>query len=118
MASVNSGNTIRDQHVHGDEFFAVAGYQQMTFRSTSITDADSGYEMAGDLTIKGVTQPVVLQVAYNGSNVFPMDQSTRYGFAATGTISRSAFGVSAGETMVSDDVNLRLDVQFVSPAAG
>ena len=117
LASINSGNAMRDQHVHGAEFLDVANHPQMQFRSTSITEAGSGYELAGDLTIKGITHPVVLSAAYNGSAVFPMDQSTHYGFSATGTISRSAYGVSYGVPMISDDVTLTLDVQFVSPAA-
>ncbi len=116
MASVNSGNAMRDGHIHGEEFFDVANHPTMSFRSTSIAESDSGYEMTGDLTIKGITQPVTLQSVYNGSGVFPMDQSTHFGFAAAGTISRSAFGVSYGVPMVTDDVKLTLDVQFIKPA--
>ncbi|MDG2113874.1 MAG: hypothetical protein P8N02_14830 [Actinomycetota bacterium] len=55
--------------------------------------------------------------SYTGSNVFPMDQSTHYGFSAKGTISRTAFGVSFGVPMVTDEVDLFLEVQFVSPAS-
>lgn len=117
MASVNSGNQMRDGHMHGDDFFDVANHPTMSFRSTSIEESGSGYAMTGDLTIKGVTQAVTLATDYNGSGVFPMDQSTHFGFAASGKISRSAFGISYGVPMVSDDVKLSLDVQFVQPAA-
>ncbi len=116
MASMNSGNPMRDGHMHGDDFFDVANHPTMSFRSTSIEESASGYAMTGDLTIKGVTQSVTLAADYNGSGVFPMDQSTHFGFAARGTISRSAFGISYGVPMVSDDVKLTLDVQFVQPA--
>ena len=116
MASINSGNAMRDEHVHGAEFFDVANHPQMTFRSTSITASGEAYTMAGDLTIKGATHPVVLHTTYNGSALFPMDRSTHHGFSAAATISRSAYGVSYGVPMVSDDVKLTLDVQFVSPA--
>ena len=88
----------------------------MTFRSTSITASGEAYAMAGDLTIKGATHPVVLHTTCNGSALFPMDRSTHQGFSATATISRSAYGVSYSVPMVSDDVTLKLNVQFVSPA--
>jgi polyisoprenoid-binding protein YceI len=117
MKSVNSGNRLRDEHIHGAEFFDIANHTQMTFQSTSITEDKGGYAMAGDLTIKGITQPVVFTVSYNGSEVFPMDQSTHYGFGAAGTISRTAFDMGYGVPMVSDDVKLQLDAQFISPAA-
>ena len=116
MASINSGNAMRDGHMHGDDFFDVANHPTMSFQSTSIEESDPGYSMTGDLTIKGITHSVTLAADYNGSEVFPMDQSTHFGFAARGTISRSAFGVSYGVAMVSDDVKLTLDVQFVKPA--
>jgi polyisoprenoid-binding protein YceI len=116
MASVNSGNSMRDEHLHGADFFDVANHPQMTYRSTSVAESGSGYAMTGDLSIKGVTHPVTLQATFNGSGVFPMDHSTHHGFTATATISRSAFGVSYGVPLVSDDVVLTLDVQFISPA--
>ena len=116
MASVSSGAAKRDQHLHGLDFFDVANHPQLDFRSTSISEAGSGYQLTGDLTIKGVTHSVTLDATYNGSGVFPVDKSTHYGFSASGIISRSAFGVSYGVPMVSDDVKLVLDAQFVSPA--
>ena len=115
MASINSGNAMRDEHLHGSEFFDVTNHPQMTFRTTSITESTTGYTMIGDLTIRSTTHPVVLNTTYNGSAVFPMDKSTHHGFTATGTISRSTYGVSYGVPLVSDDVTLTLDVQFVSP---
>ena len=118
MASVNSGNKFRDDHIQNADFFDTADHPMLEFRSTSVTEADDGYVLAGDLTIRGVTQPVSLAVLFNGSSPFPLDQSTHFGFEATGVISRSAFGVSYGVRMVSDDVRLQLDVQFVDPAKG
>jgi polyisoprenoid-binding protein YceI len=117
MASINSGNRDRDQHMHGPDWFDVASYPQMSFRSTSIVEAPGGYTMTGDLTIRGITQSVSFNTVYNGSNTFPMDRSTHFGFEASGTISRSAFGVSYGLSMLNDDVELTLDAQFVLPPA-
>ena len=116
MSSVNSGHTGRDQRLHGADFFDVAHHPEMTFRSTEVAEEGTCYAMQGDLTIKGITQPVTLTFAYNGSAVFPMDNCTHHGFTATGTISRSAFGVSYGVPLVSDEVALTLNVQFISPA--
>lgn len=116
MASMNSGNAMRDEHMHGADFFDVANHPRMSFVSTSITESGSGYALTGNLTIKGATNPVTLSTTYNGSQVFPMDRSTHHGFSSSATISRSAFGVSYGVPMVSDDVKLMLEAQFVKPA--
>jgi polyisoprenoid-binding protein YceI len=117
MESINSGNRYRDEHMFGPDFFDTANHPQMTFRSTSIVDSGNGYAMTGELTIKGTTQEVTFEATFNGANTFPMDQSTHYGFAASGSISRTAFGVSYGVPLVSDEVKLTLDVQFILPRA-
>jgi polyisoprenoid-binding protein YceI len=93
----------------------------MTFRSTSITGNGDEYTMIGDLTINGVTQHVELDVEFFGTSVFPMDQSTRAGFSATGSISRKDFGITfnapvgADKVTISAKVALELDVQLVAP---
>jgi len=116
MASINSGNPMRDEHMHGADFLDVANHPQMVFQSTSISESGSGYALTGNLTIKGVTLPVTFETTYNGSQVFPMDQSTHFGFSAGTTISRSAFGVSYGVPLVTDEVVLQLEAQFIKPA--
>jgi polyisoprenoid-binding protein YceI len=115
MASINSGNRDRDEHMHGADWFDVANHPQMIFRSTSIVEAPGGYTMTGDLTIRNITQPVTFNAVYNGSETFPMDQSTHFGFESSGSISRSAFGVSYGVPLLSDQVKLTLDAQFIRP---
>jgi polyisoprenoid-binding protein YceI len=115
MASINTGERDRDAHMQGPDFFDTADHPQMNFRSTSIVESGSGYTMTGDLTIRGITQPVDFEVTFNGSNVFPIDQSTHFGFTASGSISRSSFGVSYAVPLVSDEVKLSLDAQFVLP---
>ena len=74
--------------------------------------------LTGDLTIKGVTQTVTLEATYNGSGVFPIDRSTHHGFSATGSIDRGTFGVDYGVPLVSADVVLTIEAQFISPAEG
>ncbi len=117
MASINSGNRDRDEHMYGEDWFDVVNHPQMTFRSTSIVDAAGGYTMTGDLTIKKITHSVTFNAVYNGSETFPMDQSTHFGFEASGSISRTAFGVSYGVPLLSDQVKLTLDAQFIRPPA-
>ena len=116
MSSVASGHPAREEYLQGEDFFDSANHPTMSFRSTSVTETADGYAVNGDLTIRGVTQPVSLAASYNGSAPFPMDGSTHYGFSATGTISRSAFGMDYGVPMVTDEVDLHLEAQFVHPA--
>ena len=117
MASVNSGNTMRDQHIQGPDFFDSENHPKLTFTSTGISGSGDNYQLTGDLTLRGVTKPVSLAVDFNGSNVFPVDQSTHFGFTATGSISRADFAMTYGAPLVlSDNVKLNLDVQFVKPA--
>ena len=107
---------MRDEHMHGPEWFDVANHPQMIFQSTSITETGSGYALTGHLTIKGATLSTTFDTSYNGSALFPLDQSTHFGFSAGTTISRSAFDVSFGVPLVSDEVELQLEAQFIQPA--
>ncbi len=116
MESINTGNRDRDELMYGSDWFDTASHPQMSFRSTSIVDAASSYTLSGDLTIKGITHPVTFDAKYNGSDIFPVDHSTHFGFEGSGSISRSSFGVSYGVPLLSDAVQLTLDVQFVLPA--
>jgi polyisoprenoid-binding protein YceI len=117
MASANTGNPGRDQHLQGEDFFDSTNHPKMTFQSTGIVaNGDSAYALTGDLSIRGITKPITLNVSFNGTDVFPMDQSTHVGFGATGTIKRTDYGVSYGVPLVSENVDLHLDLQFVAPA--
>src|SRR5262249_29880682 len=117
MGSLNSGNSDRDAHMYGPDWIETTNYPQMKFSSKAMEEAADGYTMTGGLTIRGITLPVTFAVLYNGANVFPVDRSTHFGFEAVGSISRSAFGVSYGVPLLSDEVKVRLDVQFIAPPA-
>jgi len=117
MVSVNTGNAARDKHLLGGDFFDVDNHPQLGFKSTSVSETGDGYELKGELTIKGITNTVTLAGTYNGSGVYPMDGSTHHGFSLSGAISRSAFGVSYGVPMVTDEVKLLLEAQFIEPAS-
>ena len=121
MGSVETGNADRDAHLASSDFFNAATNPTMTFRSTDIAGDGEAYRMTGDLTINGITKEIELDVEFFGTSVFPMDQSTRAGFSATGSLSRKDFGISfnapvgADKVMISDKVTLELDIQLVAP---
>lgn len=115
-ASLDSASPDRDAQVRGEGWLDVEHHPLMTFRSTSIAPVDNGYAMTGDLTIKGTTVPVTFDITYNGSAPFVFDGSTHFGFTARATIDRRAFGLLALLDMVSEAVELALDLQFVRAA--
>jgi len=116
MASVNSGNTMRDDVLRGERFFDVDNHPTLTFTSSSIEPDGDRFQVVGVLTIRSITQPLTIDVTYNGSNVFPLDGSTHFGFSGRGTIRRSTFGVEAPVEILSDEVELLLEAQFIRPA--
>ena len=116
MSSLNTGFAMRDEHIHGPDFFDLPQYPTMTFQSTSVAAAGDGYALTGDLTIKGVTLPITFDTTFNGSETFPVDGSTHYGFSASATVSRTAYNMNALIPVLSDKVKLELEAQFVHPA--
>lgn len=93
----------------GAEYFDVAQYPQATFKSTEIeATGDDQYDVHGDLTIKGKTQPVVLHATLNGVGEHPMAKVPALGFDAETTIQRSDFGLDQYVPNVSDDITIRL----------
>lgn len=117
-ASINTGNTWRDGHLVGPDFFDSERFPEMTFRSTSIVEAGDGYVVGGDLTVKDVTKPVSFQLTFNGTNVFPVDESTHAGFLATTGIRRSEFDMGYGIPVAADELDVRIDAQLVAPSDG
>ena len=117
IGSLSTGNGFRDGHLQNADILDGEAFPEMSFASTSIAEGGSGYVLTGDLTIKDVTKSVAFDVAFHGTGVFPMDQSTHAGFLATGSINRSEFNAGYGVPMVSDAVQLSIDVQLVAPKA-
>jgi polyisoprenoid-binding protein YceI len=116
--SVDTRVADRDTHLRSADFFDVATYPTMTFRSTKVARAGKDrLKVTGDLTLHGVTKPVVLDVT-TAPEVKGMYGETRRGFAATTRISRKAFGlawnklVEAGPA-VGDEVSIALDLEVV-----
>jgi polyisoprenoid-binding protein YceI len=115
--SVNTDNDMRDKHLKGEDFFAADKFPAMKFESTSFTPAGgSKYKLAGNLTIKDVTKPVVFDVNYGGTaNAMG---KTKAGFKAKTSINRFDYNLKwdkateAGGLVVSKDVELVLNVEL------
>jgi polyisoprenoid-binding protein YceI len=123
LSTVDTGNADRDDHLRGSDFFQVDAHPKMVFESTGLTELGPGrYQLDGTLSLNGHRNPQRLAVEFFGVGTFPGDGSTHAGFAATGSLSRKAFGVdfnvpmAAGGFVIGDQVNLELDVQLC-PAA-
>lgn len=121
MASVNTNQPDRDAHLRSTDFFDVENHPTMHYRSLSVSESEDGYQVAGELTINGTTQPVSLAVEFNGVDVHPADGRTRAGFAATTEIRRSDYGIDfnmplgAGKLALGDKIKIDLDLQFIAP---
>ncbi|ART20267.1 polyisoprenoid-binding protein [Corynebacterium striatum] len=118
-ASINTGNDDRDSHVKGDDFFAVEKYPELTFTATSFNVDEAGNgTVTGDLTIKGVTKPVTLDVESEGLAEDPFG-NTRFGFEATTKINRLDYGIDfnaplkTGGVLVSEEIKIELEVSAI-----
>jgi polyisoprenoid-binding protein YceI len=112
VATVDTGEPARDNHLKTDAFFDVAKFPTATFASTSVVKGGSGLTVTGNLTLHGVTKPVVLDVEGPGATVQGMDHKTHTGYSATTIISRTAFGIGSQfpAAMVGDDVKLTIEL--------
>jgi polyisoprenoid-binding protein YceI len=123
-ATLWSGEPERDEHLRSPDFLDVARHPRITFRSTRVRPlARNEYRVTGDLTIRGVTRPVTLDVRYLGQCRSPFED-TRVGFTAAARVNRHDFGASwnaelpDGGSVVGDDVLISIDAEaeLVEPA--
>jgi polyisoprenoid-binding protein YceI len=117
--SVNTSNEQRDAHLKSADFFDSETYPVIKFNATSY-NAASG-KATGDLTIKDITKPVTLDVEFSGTNKDPWG-NVKAGFSLQGKINRTDFGLTwnaaleTGGVLVSEDVKISAEVQFVKQA--
>ncbi|MFJ8697124.1 YceI family protein [Streptomyces roseolilacinus] len=122
MASIDTGNADRDGHLRGADFFDVERFPRMTFRSTS-AEALGGadYRLTGDLTIRGVTRPVTIDLEFNGAAKDPFGNE-RVGFEGRAEILRSDWGLTwnaaleTGGVLVSDKIKLSFEISAIRTA--
>jgi polyisoprenoid-binding protein YceI len=112
VQSISTGVDKLDEHLLKADFFDATQFPTATFTSTGVTAAGEGkLAVAGDLTIHGVTRPVVLDVTINKIGEHPMRKRPAAGFDARATLKRSDFGVGAYVPMVGDEVTLSITVE-------
>jgi polyisoprenoid-binding protein YceI len=116
LASINTGVDQRDAHLRSNDFFDADTHTKMTFRSTGIRPDGGDFLVDGELSIRGVTKPVTLNVEVGGIHADPYG-GTRLGLTATGVINRHDFGVSwnaaieGGGVVVGDKVTITIEAE-------
>ena len=121
-ASVDTRSEQRDGHLRSADFFDVEKHPEMRFVSTGAQRTSDGWKVTGNLTIKGVTKPVVLSVVEEGAGVDPWGNQ-KAAFSATTKFNRTEFGLNwnaaleAGGVLVSEEVKVTIDAQLAKAAA-
>lgn len=116
VGTVDTGEEARNTHLKSPDFFDVAQLPTATFTSTSVARSGKGLTVNGNLTLHGVTKPVVLSVeGPSGPIESPMDHKQHSGFTATTILDRSAFGIGPkfGSALVGNDVKLTIDLEVI-----
>jgi polyisoprenoid-binding protein YceI len=113
-ASLDTAVPQLDEDLRGEAFFDIANYPEITFTSTAYEPLrpDAG-KLTGNLTVKGVTRPVTLNVQINEAADNPMSRDPTIGISATGTLSRSDFGLAAMVPMIGDEVSVEIQMELV-----
>ena len=119
-ASVDTGDEKRDAHLKSPDFFDVENHKQITFTGNTYekVDNDGSYELYGDLTVKGITKRIKLDVEFGGVMKDPWGNE-KAGFTLNGKINRKDWGLNwnaaleAGGVLVSDEVRISCEVQLV-----
>lgn len=113
-SSISTGNADRDTHLKNGDFFDVENHPKITFKSTQF---DPQGKLEGDLEIRGVSKPVVLDVDFGGTGKDPWG-NTKLGMTLTGKINRKDWGLNwnsaleTGGVLVSDEVRFNIELQF------
>jgi polyisoprenoid-binding protein YceI len=117
VASVDTGDQKRDEHLKSPDFFDAAKFPKLTFKSTKITKAGKGYKLKGELTIHGVTKEVTLDATVSPAIKNPWGKQVR-GVKITGKVKRGDYGLSWNKTLdqggvlVGDEVTLDLRLEI------
>lgn len=119
VASINTGNSQRDDHLRGDDFFNVEEFPELTFKSNGMNKiSDNEYKVDGEMTIRDATRKVSLNVEFAGIANDPWG-NTKAGFAFNTKLNRKDFGLKfhvvndAGNLLVSDEIKIEGEVQLL-----
>lgn len=122
VASVDTSNEQRDEHLRTNDFFDAQTYPKITFQTTSIEPIDdTRFNVSGELTLRGVTKPVTIEFEFTGAATDPFGNQ-RLGFEGSTVLNRKDFGVNwnaaleAGGVLVSEKVTLEIDISAVKAA--
>lgn len=124
MASVNTGNEMRDSDLRSSNFFEVEQHPTMTYVSTGLSKASGSWVLDGELTIRGTTRSIRIDMDFLGYEPTGLQGEPRVGFEGHTSINRSDFGVDfgladSGKVVVSDRVDISLEVEaFLTDATG
>lgn len=117
--SISTNNEQRDGHLKSPDFFDAASHPAIKFESTEMKkESDESYKLHGNLTMRGVTKPMVLDVEYGGTIKDPWG-NIRAGFTVDGKVNRKDFGLAwsamteTGGLVVGDDVKIHANVEFI-----
>lgn len=112
LANLDTHVTKLDSHLKEADFFDAAKYPTVTFKSTKVQALGGNkFKVTGDLTVHGVTKPVVLDAKLNQQAMQPMLKVPAIGFDATATLKRSDFGVGAYVPAISDQISIRITTE-------
>ena len=112
IAQVVTTSSKLNEHLQSADFLDAARFPTAHFESTSVVARGRTARIAGNLTLHGVTKPVVLDARFIGAGTNPMNKAETVGFEATTTIQRSQFGIAKYVPAVTDAVDLRITVAF------
>lgn len=115
VASIDTRIEARDEHLRSADFFEAEKYPAITFKSTNLKSVGKDkYKVTGNLTMKGITKEVVMDVVYGGSVEHPASKKQTAGFKMTGVLKRSDFGIGTNfpAPMLSDEVTVAINGEF------
>lgn len=116
MDAINATVPKFEAHLKSPDFFDTAKFPAASFKSTGIEVMGPGSaRITGNLTLHGITKPVVLDTTFNAGGVHPVNQKYVVGFSAKGVVKRTDFGVGKYAPHVGDDVTLVISAEFVKP---
>lgn len=116
VASINTNNTDRDNHLRSADFFDAENYPEIKFTASEIAKKGGEYKLTGDLTIKGITRPATFEVEYGGKGTNPWGQEV-VAFSAEGKVNRRDFGLTwnqaleTGGVLVGEDIKISLELE-------